>query len=53
MTITVEARMVTMVTPEAREMKKTGDASSWKGFKLSQTHQTETTTKRGRRGYDR
>ena len=35
MTVTLEARMVTMVTLEARAMTKTGDASSWKRFKLS------------------
>ena len=38
MTMTLEARMVTMVTPEAREMRKTGDASSWKGFNASHGH---------------
>ena len=40
MTVTLEARMVMMVTLGARAMTKTGDASSWKGFKLSQTHIT-------------
>ena len=38
---------VTMVTLEARAMTKTGDASSWKGFKLSRTHQPWTTTDHG------
>ena len=47
MTVTLEARMVTMVTLEARVMMKTGGASSWKGFKLSQTHQPRTGMEHG------
>ena len=39
MMVTLEARMVMMVTLEAKAITKRGDASSWKGFKLSQTHQ--------------
>ena len=35
-------RMLMMVTLEARVMTKTSDASSWKGFKLSRTHQSRT-----------
>ena len=34
----VDDGTVTMVTLEARAMTETGDASSWKGFKLSRTH---------------
>ena len=44
--------MLMMVTLEAREMTKTGDASSWKGFKLSRTHQPQTTTEHEWRGYN-
>ena len=47
MTVTLEARTVTMITLEARAMTKTGDASSWKGFKLSRTHRARTQTKHG------
>ena len=47
MTVTLEARTVTMITLEARAMTKTGDASSWKGFKLSRTHQLRTRTEHG------
>ena len=43
MTVTLEARTVTMITLEARAMTKTGDASSWKGFKLSRTQEARTT----------
>ena len=34
--------MLMMVTLEAREMTKTGDASSWKGFKLSRCRENTT-----------
>ena len=37
MTVTLEVGTVMMVTLEARAMTKTGNASSWKGFKLSWT----------------
>ena len=43
----VDDGTVTMVTLESREMKKIGDASSWKGFKLSRTHQARTRTEHG------
>ena len=43
---------VTMETLEERAMTKTGDASSWKGFKLAGTHQPWTTTNHKRQGYD-
>ena len=42
MTVTLEAG-TTMVALEARVMMKTGNASSSKGFKLSQTHQSQIT----------
>ena len=44
---------VTMVILEARAMTKMGDASSWKGFKLPQTHQTRTRTEHGWWDYKR
>ena len=40
MKVTLEARTVTMVMKTKR-----GDASNWKGFKLSQTHRTQSKTK--------
>ena len=42
MTITLEARTVTMVNLEASVMTKTGDALNVKGFKLSQSSQIST-----------
>ena len=47
MMVTLEARTVMMVTLEASVMMKTGDASSWKGFKLSWTHQVGTKMEHG------
>mgnify|MGYP007105620849 CR=1 FL=1 len=44
MMVTLEPMTVTMVTLEARAMTKMGNASSWKGFKLSRTHQAQTRT---------
>ena len=38
----VDDGTVTMVTLEARARTETADASSWKGFKLSRTHQVRT-----------
>ena len=41
-TVTTNGRIVMMVTLKARAMTKMGDASIWKGFQLSQTHQART-----------
>ena len=51
MTVTLEARTTTTVTREARATTKMGDASSWKGFRLSQTHHPQTGTEHGGWGY--
>ena len=48
----VDDGTVMMVTLEARVMTETGDASSWKVNKLSQTHQVRTKTEHGWWGYD-
>ena len=52
MTVTLEAG-TTMVALEARVMMKTGNASSSKGFKLSQTHQSQITMEHRWWGYER
>ena len=52
MTVTLEARTVMMVTLEARTMTNMGNPSSWKGFKLSRTHNARNTRGHKRRGYE-
>ena len=48
-TKTLEATTMMMVSlvDKVEAMKKTGDASNFKGFKLSRTHQPWTTTEHG------
>ena len=54
MTLSLEEKMVMMVALEenVEAMKKMGDASNVKGFKLSQTHQPRTTREDKWRGYE-
>ena len=46
-TVTTNGRIVMMVTLKARAMTMMSDASSSKGFKLSQTHQALTGMEHG------